>query len=50
MLLGIVRTKFAAVFIATSGMVFFSCLTVMQVMISAVAGFGIKSSAVRMYS
>jgi hypothetical protein len=47
MLFGIVRTKFDAVLVGKSGIGFFSSFTVVQVMISAVAGFGMKSSAVR---
>lgn len=47
MLLGMVRTKFAAVLIGTTGVGLLTSLTAIQGLIGIIAGLGIQSSAVR---
>lgn len=47
LLLGMVRTKFAAVLIGTIGVGLLASFTALQGIIGAIAGLGIQSSAVR---
>lgn len=47
LLLGMIRTKFAAVFIGTTGVGLLTSFTAIQGIVGAIAGLGIQSSAVR---
>jgi enterobacterial common antigen flippase len=47
MLFGLIRTKFAAILIGSTGIGFLASFTSIQILVSTLSGFGLSSSAVR---